>query len=112
MVISDRINMTGRSRCSARTPTDRSPVPGPDRGMVAGPAGPPAPGGRRRGCRRREGVYVGLIGPKYQAPAEVWMLRTCGGDAVGMSTVLEAIAARWAGLEVCGVSLVTNAGAG
>ncbi len=40
------------------------------------------------------------------------MLRAWGGDAVGMSTVLEAIAARWAGLEVCGVSLVTNPGAG
>ena len=40
------------------------------------------------------------------------MLRTLGADAVGMSTVLEAVAARWAGLEVCGVSLVTNAGAG
>ena len=40
------------------------------------------------------------------------MLRTMGADAVGMSTVLEAIAARWVGLEVCGVSLVTNAGAG
>ena len=40
------------------------------------------------------------------------MLRLLGGDAVGMSTVLEAIAARWAGLEICGVSLVTNAGAG
>jgi purine-nucleoside phosphorylase len=40
------------------------------------------------------------------------MLRTLGGDAVGMSTVLEAIAARWAGIEVCGVSLVTNPGAG
>jgi purine-nucleoside phosphorylase len=53
-----------------------------------------------------------LIGPAYETPAEVRMLRGFGGDAVGMSTVLEAIAARWAGLEVCGVSLVTNAGAG
>ncbi len=59
-----------------------------------------------------EGIYVGLLGPTYETPAEVRMLRTLGGDAVGMSTVLEAIAARWAGIEVCGVSLVTNAGAG
>jgi purine-nucleoside phosphorylase len=59
-----------------------------------------------------EGVYIGLLGPSYETPAEVRMLRTLGADAVGMSTVLEAIAARWAGLEVCGVSLVTNAGAG
>jgi purine-nucleoside phosphorylase len=60
----------------------------------------------------REGVYVGLLGPSYETPAEVRMLRTLGADAVGMSTVLEAIAARWAGIELCGVSLVTNAGAG
>lgn len=59
-----------------------------------------------------EGVYAGLLGPQYETPSEVRMLRTLGADAVGMSTVLECIAARWAGLEVCGVSLVTNAGAG
>ena len=59
-----------------------------------------------------EGVYVGLTGPNYETPAEVRMLAALGGHAVGMSTVLECIAARWVGLEVCGVSLVTNAGAG
>jgi len=59
-----------------------------------------------------EGIYVGLAGPSYETPAEVRMLADLGGDAVGMSTVLECIAARWVGLEVCGVSLVTNAGAG
>jgi len=59
-----------------------------------------------------EGVYVGLTGPNYETPAEVRMLAAMGGHAVGMSTVLECVAARWVGLEVCGVSLVTNAGAG
>lgn len=59
-----------------------------------------------------EGVYAGLLGPNYETPAEVRMLRGLGADAVGMSTVLEAIAARWAGLELAGVSLVTNPGAG
>ena len=59
-----------------------------------------------------EGVYVGLTGPNYETPAEVRMYAALGGHAVGMSTVLECLAARWAGLEVCGVTLVTNAGAG
>ena len=59
-----------------------------------------------------EGIYVGLTGPTDETPAEVRMLASLGGHAVGMSTVLECIAARWVGLEVCGVSLVTNAGAG
>ncbi len=59
-----------------------------------------------------EGVYIGLTGPTYETPAEVRMFASLGGHAIGMSTVLECIAARWVGLEVCGVSLVTNAGAG
>lgn len=59
-----------------------------------------------------EGVYVQLPGPHYETPAEVRMVRTIGGDLVGMSTTLEAIAAREAGAEVLGVSLVTNAAAG
>jgi purine-nucleoside phosphorylase len=59
-----------------------------------------------------EGVYVQLPGPHYETPAEIRMVRTLGGDLVGMSTTLEAIAAREAGLEVLGISLVTNAAAG
>ncbi len=68
--------------------------------------------GRAEGVALEEGVYAGLVGPQYETPAEVRMLRSLGADSVGMSTVLECIAARWAGLKVCGVSLVTNAGAG
>jgi purine-nucleoside phosphorylase len=64
------------------------------------------------GVELEEGVYVGLTGPNYETPAEVRMYAAMGGDAIGMSTVMECIAARWAGLEVAGVSLVTNAGAG
>ncbi|NYI08026.1 purine-nucleoside phosphorylase [Allostreptomyces psammosilenae] len=59
-----------------------------------------------------EGVYVQFSGPQYETPAEIGMVRAIGGDLVGMSTTLEAIAAREAGLEVLGISLVTNLAAG
>jgi purine-nucleoside phosphorylase len=59
-----------------------------------------------------EGVYASLPGPHYETPAEIRMLRTLGADLVGMSTVHETIAARAAGAEVLGVSLVTNLAAG
>jgi purine-nucleoside phosphorylase len=59
-----------------------------------------------------EGVYVQFPGPHYETPAEIEMVRRIGGDLVGMSTALEAIAAREAGLEVLGISLVTNLAAG
>jgi purine-nucleoside phosphorylase len=59
-----------------------------------------------------EGVYAALPGPHYETPAEIRMLRTMGADLVGMSTALEAIAAQAEGLEVFGLSLVTNAAAG
>lgn len=59
-----------------------------------------------------EGVYAAFRGPTYETPAEIRMLRTMGADLIGMSTVLETIAAREGGAEVLGISLVTNIGAG
>lgn len=59
-----------------------------------------------------EGVYAGLLGPQFETPAEIRAFRMLGADLVGMSTVLEAIAARAEGAEVLGVSLVTNLAAG
>ncbi|MPR00300.1 purine-nucleoside phosphorylase [Modestobacter sp. I12A-02628] len=59
-----------------------------------------------------EGVYAAFPGPHFETPAEIRMVRTMGGDLAGMSTALEAIAARAAGMEVFGLSLVTNAAAG
>lgn len=113
MIIRDHLNLTGRS-----------PLLGPNADAVGErfqdltDAWSPrlrqalhAAGGAE-GIELDEGIYAGLLGPQFETPAEVRMLRILGADAVGMSTVLEAIAARWAGLEVAGVSLVTNAGAG
>lgn len=113
MIMRDHINLTGRN-----------PLIGPNADEI-GPRFPDMTeawsprlraalktAAAAEGVDMREGVYVGLSGPTYETPAEVRMLAALGGDAVGMSTVLECIAARWAGLEVCGVSLVTNAGAG
>jgi purine-nucleoside phosphorylase len=59
-----------------------------------------------------EGVYVQFRGPHYETPAEVQMAKTMGGDIVGMSTALEAIAARESGMEILGMSLITNLAAG
>lgn len=113
MVIADHLNLTGRT-----------PLLGPNADSI-GSRFPDLTDAYSRRLRERlhqagveegvaleEGVYAGLLGPAYETPAEVRMLRGLGADAVGMSTVLEAIALRWAGVEVCGVSLVTNAGAG
>ena len=113
MVIADHLNLTGRTPLLGVNADELGPR-FPDMTDVWSPSL------RRRlhvaasaeGVPLDEGIYAGLLGPSYETPAEVRMLHTLGADAVGMSTVLEAVAARWAGLEVCGVSLVTNAGAG
>ena len=65
-----------------------------------------------RGIHVEQGVYIGVHGPSYETPAEIRAFRTLGADAVGMSTVPEAIAARHMGLEVLGISCITNMAAG
>jgi purine-nucleoside phosphorylase len=67
---------------------------------------------RAQGLSIGHGVYVAVHGPSYETPAEIRYLRTIGADAVGMSTVPEAIVARHMGLEVLGISCITNAAAG
>jgi purine-nucleoside phosphorylase len=67
---------------------------------------------KKTGVPIQSGVYAGLLGPNYETPAEVRMLATLGADAVGMSTVPEAIVGAALKMEVAGVSLITNAAAG
>ena len=64
------------------------------------------------GITLQEGVYVQFSGPSYETPAEVRMARALGGDAVGMSTAVEAIAANHMGMHICGISCITNMAAG
>ena len=113
MVINDHLNLTGRTPLLGPNADDIGPR-FPDMTGVWDPElrAALAAAAAAEAVAMTEGVYAGLLGPAYETPAEVRMLHTLGADAVGMSTVLEAIAARWAGLRVCGVSLVTNAGAG
>jgi purine-nucleoside phosphorylase len=113
MVIRDHLNLTGKTPILG--PNDDSLGPRfPDLTDVWDPALrlQLLAAGRTEGIDLEEGVYAGLLGPSYETPAEVRMLGILGADAVGMSTVMEAIALRWAGIQVCGVSLVTNPGAG
>jgi purine-nucleoside phosphorylase len=113
MVIADHLNLTGRTPLVGPN-ADGIGVRFPDLVDAWSPRLRERlhAAGRAETVDLAEGIYAGLLGPQYETPAEVRMLRTLGADAVGMSTVLECIAARWCGLDVCGVSLVTNAGAG
>lgn len=113
MLLTDHLNLTGRSPLLG--PNDDTLGP---RFLDLTAVYDPELRGRMRaaadaeGVTLAEGVYAGLLGPTYETPAEVRMLRTLGAHAVGMSTVMEAIGARYLGMRVVGVSLVTNKGAG
>jgi len=102
VLISDHLNLTARSPLVGAQFVDLTDAYAPRLRQLAREADP----------QLTEGVYAGLPGPHYETPAEVRMLRKLGADLVGMSTVHETIAARAAGAEVLGVSLVTNLAAG
>ncbi|WP_209313667.1 purine-nucleoside phosphorylase [Blastococcus sp. TF02A-35] len=102
VVISDHLNLTARSPLVGANFVDLTDLYSSRLRQLA----------RKLDPSLAEGVYAQLPGPHYETPAEIRMLRTMGADLVGMSTALEAIAARAAGLEILGLSMVTNAAAG
>ena len=110
VLLSDHLNLTGRSPLAGPEPppgyasrfTDLTGLYSPRLRALARQADPSL----------AEGVYAALLGPHYETPAEIRMLRTAGADMVGMSTALEAIAARHRGAEVLAISLITNPAAG
>jgi purine-nucleoside phosphorylase len=110
VLLSDHLNLTGRSPLAGPEPADGYGSRFVDLSEVYSL--------RLRALARQadpslaEGVYAALPGPHYETPAEIRMLRSAGADMVGMSTALEAIAARHLGIEVLAISLITNPAAG
>lgn len=113
-MITDQLNLTGASPATGTPPYPVGERPAPAvfvdmtdaydaqlRGLASSVA-------REAGVGLREGVYAGVRGPAYETPAEAAMLRLLGADLVGMSTVLEVIAARRFGMRVLGLSVITN----
>jgi purine-nucleoside phosphorylase len=113
MVIDDHLNLTGANpltgpnddRFGPRFP-DMTEVYSSRLRALADAAG------KRLNLTLPHGIYAGLLGPSYETPAEIRYLRTIGADAVGMSTVPEALAARHMGIEVLGISCISNMAAG
>lgn len=113
MIITDHINMTGLSPLCG----PNEPAWGPrfvDMTQAYARSGWLAwqHAARQAEVHVHSGVYVGVAGPSYETPAEVRYMQRLGGDAVGMSTVAEVLVARHQGMEVAGLSVITNAGAG
>ena len=113
MIIEDHINFTGDNPLigpneegfGPRFPDMSDPYDSGLREMIRSVAAD-------RDVEVKEGVYAGMAGPTYETPAEVRMVQTVGGDAVGMSTVPEVIVANHSGLKVAGISCITNMAAG
>lgn len=112
-VMSDHINLTGRNPLTGIDPDKISQrfvsmVGAYDQSLRAAMLDI----AKREGVRACEGVYVGLLGPSFETPAEIRMFATMGADTVAMSVVEEVIAARHVGMRVLGMSLITNMASG
>jgi len=112
MLITDHLNLTGRSGLEGPVMPPETRFPDMTRAYDPRLAELAHKAAQTLGVPMYAGVYVGLLGPAYETPAEVRMLRTLGGAAVGMSTVLEVVVARARGMRVLGFSILTNLAAG
>jgi purine-nucleoside phosphorylase len=113
MIVTDHLNLTGSSPLAGVNDESLGPrfvdmTDVYDPGLVA----ILRKAGQKAGITMREGVYAGVLGPQYETPAEVRMIRSLGASAVGMSTVHEVIALRHMGISVAALSCVTNMAAG
>lgn len=109
MVIKDHINLTGRNPLLGKNLNEIGPrFPDMTRAYDEGLIEIAEREARKLGIRLNRGVYVGILGPSLETPAETRMLRLLGADAVGMSTIMEVIAAIHAGLKVLGLSVISN----
>ena len=109
MVIRDHINLTGRNPLIGMDLPEIGPrFPDMTRAYDQGLIGIAERGARKLGIGFNRGVYAGILGPSLETPAETRMLRNLGADAVGMSTVMEVIAAVHAGMKVLGLSVISN----
>lgn len=113
MLISDHLNFTGRNPLLGSN-DDRLGIRFPDMSKAYSPhlRQLALQVAMEQNISLQEGVYVGVLGPNYETPAEIRMLRTLGGDAVGMSTVCEVVTANYIQLEVLGISCISNMAAG
>ncbi|NWL87368.1 MULTISPECIES: purine-nucleoside phosphorylase [unclassified Paenibacillus] len=113
MLISDHLNMTGKNPLIGANDDELGPrFPDMSQAYSRRLRELARSAADKLGFSLQEGVYAGLLGPSYETPAEIRMLRTLGADAVGMSTVSEVIVASHAGLEVLGISCISNMAAG
>ena len=113
MAITDHINLTGHNPLVGPNNDELGPR-FPDLTRAWDPTITEAllAAGKKAGVHLKQGVYIGVLGPSYETPAEIRMMAAMGADVVGMSTVIEATAVRHMGTRVAGVSLISNAAAG